>query len=162
MKAPATKGIPALWLQIAVVLIGIVILGLLLWEPHLEGRNARATVFEVYFKDPFLAYIYVGSTPFFIALLRTFNLFGNLRRTGSFSAETVATLRVIKRCGQALLGFVAGGLFLILLLGDGEDRPAGLFMSALAALVAAGIAGLATVSERNVQRNLERTASSRS
>jgi hypothetical protein len=54
----------ALFLQAAIVLIGIGALAFLLWEPHIEGRNAHATTFEIYFKDPFLAYVYVGSIPF--------------------------------------------------------------------------------------------------
>ncbi len=45
----------ALLLQAAIVLIGIGTLALMLWEPHIEGRNAHATNFEIYFKDPFLA-----------------------------------------------------------------------------------------------------------
>lgn len=154
MKEPTTKGITAFLLQIAVVLIGIVALGLLLWEPHLEGRNAHATVFEIYFQDPFLAYVYVGSLPFFIALRRTFRLFGEFRRTGTFSTESVDALRTIKRCAHALLGFVAGAVVFVILSSDGDDRPAGLFMCALAALGAATIATTAAISERNLSRTL--------
>ena len=46
------------FLQLVIVLIGIGALALLLWEPHIEGRNAHATLFEIYFKDLFLAYAY--------------------------------------------------------------------------------------------------------
>ena len=59
------------FLQIVIVLIGIGVLALLLWEPHIEGRNAHATLFEIYFKDPFLAYAYIASITFFVALCRT-------------------------------------------------------------------------------------------
>src|SRR6266436_771386 len=97
-------------LQIVVVLIDIGALGFLLWEPHLEGRNVHATLFEIYFKDPFLAYGYVGSTPFFVALYRVFGLFGHVRQDGAFSQVTVDALRAIKRCAIALIGFVAGGV----------------------------------------------------
>jgi hypothetical protein len=61
MKTPSMKSSSALFLQVVIVLMGIGALGLMLWEPHLEGRNAHATTFEIYFKDPFLAYVYVGS-----------------------------------------------------------------------------------------------------
>ena len=57
-----------IFLQIVIVLIGIGALALLLWEPHIEGVNENATLFEIYFKDPFLAYVYAGSIPFFVAL----------------------------------------------------------------------------------------------
>jgi hypothetical protein len=46
----------AIVLQGVIVLIGIGALTFLLWEPHIEGRNVHATLFESYFKDPFLAY----------------------------------------------------------------------------------------------------------
>ena len=62
------KNSSALLLQGVTVLVGIAVLAFLLWEPHIEGRNAHATTFEIYFKDPFLAYVYLGSAPFFVAL----------------------------------------------------------------------------------------------
>ena len=52
-------------LQVGVVLFGIAVLTFMLWEPHLEGRNAHATVFQIYFNDPFLAFAYVASIPVF-------------------------------------------------------------------------------------------------
>src|SRR3954464_8875928 len=85
-----------LFLQVAIVLIGIGALALMLWEPHIEGRNAHATLFEIYFKDPFLAYMYVGSTPFFVALYRAFGLFEHVRQNSAFSQATVDALRAIK------------------------------------------------------------------
>lgn len=36
------------------VLVGVSAFAFMLWEPHIEGRNAKATLFEIYFKDPFL------------------------------------------------------------------------------------------------------------
>lgn len=65
---------PAIFLQTVIVLIGIGALAFMLWEPHIEGRNAHATLFEIYFKDPFLAYAYIASTPFFVALYQAFKL----------------------------------------------------------------------------------------
>src|SRR3954464_6005008 len=65
VKAPALKRSSTAFLQAVIVLIGIGALALMLWEPHLEGRNAHAGALEIYFKDPFLAYVYVGSIPFF-------------------------------------------------------------------------------------------------
>ena len=63
-------------LQVVTVFIGIGSLALLLWEPHIEGRNAHATLTDIYFRDPFLAYVYLGSIPFFIALYQAFRLLG--------------------------------------------------------------------------------------
>lgn len=151
MKAPGLKRGSALFLQAVVVLMGIGTLGLMLWEPHLEGRNVHATTFEIYFKDPFLAYVYVGSIPFFVALQRAFGLFGYVRRNGTFSSATLNDLRTIRRCALALIGFVAGAVIFILMFGDGEDRPAGIFMCLLVAFAAGVIATAAAMSARKLQ-----------
>jgi hypothetical protein len=155
------KSSSALLLQAATVLIGLGVLAFLLGEPHLEGRNAHATIFEIYFHDPFLAYVYVGSTPFFIALYRAFGLFGHVRQTGAFSQVSVEALRAIKRCAFTLLGFVAGGIVIILIFGDQEDRPPGLFMGMLAALASGIIATGATLFARNVENALRRSETGR-
>lgn len=156
MKTPGMKSSTALFLQGVIVLLGLGTLGLMLWEPHLEGRNAHATPFEIYFNDPFLAYVYVGSLPFFIALHRAFGLFGEVRRNGTFSPMTLRALRTIKRCAVALIGFVAGAVIFILLFGDGEDRPGGIFMCLLAALAASALAIAAARFARNLQHALGR------
>lgn len=144
----------ALFLQVTIVLLGLATLGFLLVEPHLEGRNAHATTFEIYFQDPFLAYVYAGSISFFVALQRAFALLDDVRRSGNFSTGSVVALRTIQRCAMVLLGFVAGGVLIILVFGDGEDRPAGIFMSLLAALAAGGIAATAALSARKLKRTL--------
>jgi hypothetical protein len=156
MKAPNMKSSSALFFQVVVVLIGIGTLGLMLWEPHLEGRNAHATTLEIYFKDPFLAYVYVGSIPFFVAVYRAFGLFGHVRRNGTFSQVTLNALRAIKVCAMALIGFVAGAVIFILVYGDGEDRPAGVFMCVLAAFAASVIATAAAICARNLLSALRR------
>jgi Protein of unknown function (DUF2975) len=152
---------PALFLQVVIMLIGIGALAFLLWEPHVEGRNAHATTFEIYFKDPFLAYAYVGSIPFFVALYRAFGLFRRAGRDGAFSQVSVDTLRAINRCALATMGFVAGGVVIILLTGDKEDRPAGIFMSLLVTLLVGGIATAAAMFARKLQNSLRQSEGSR-
>jgi len=78
-----------------------------LWEPQIEGRNAHATLFEVYFKDPFLAYAYLASTPFFPALYQAFKVLGYIGQNKAFSQATAKALRTIKRCALTIIGFVA-------------------------------------------------------
>src|SRR4026207_353865 len=95
-----------IFLQVVIVLVGIGALALLLWEPHLEGRNARATFFEIYFKDPFLAYVYVASIPFFLALSQAFKVLGYIRQNIVFSQAAVKALRMIKLCAIAIVVFV--------------------------------------------------------
>src|SRR5436190_6164924 len=104
-----------IFLQIVIVLIGIGTLALLLWEPHIEGRNVHATLFEIYFKDPFLAYAYVASIPFFVALYKAFKVLEYAGQNKVFSETAVKALRTIKYCAITIIGFVAVGEIFIML-----------------------------------------------
>jgi hypothetical protein len=158
---PTLRSSEALALQAALVLIGTGVLTFMLWEPHIEGRNANATTFEIYFKDPFLAYAYLGSTPFFVELYRAFGLLGHARRIGAFSQVTVDALRAIKRCAIAIIGFVAGGVVFIVMFGDREDRPQGIVMSSLIILSSIAVASVAARFARNLQDTLGQSEDSR-
>jgi hypothetical protein len=104
----------------------------MLWEPHIEGRNAHATLFEIYFQDPFLAYAYLASTPFFVALYQAFKLLGYIGQDKAFSQATLKALRTIKSCALAIIGFVALGE-LFIMLGNSDDRAGGVFVGILIA-----------------------------
>jgi len=144
MKPPGMNRTLALALQGIIALFAGAVLAFLLVEPHFEGRNAHATTFEVYFHDPFLAYVYLGSIPFFVALYRTGRLLGDVRRNGEFSTAALDDLRVIRRCAFILIGFVAGAAVFIVINGDPDDRPAGVVMCALVTLSASFIAAAAS------------------
>ena len=146
--------ISTILLRIAIVLIGIGALAVMLWEPHIEGRNAHATIFEIYFKDPFLAYAYVASIPFFAALYQAFKLLGFKGRDEVFSRRSVRALRAIKYCAVATVGFVIVGE-ICLMFGDSYDRPPAVFMGILLTFAFAVIAAAATVFERLVQSALD-------
>src|SRR5437773_8419912 len=94
------------FLQVVIVLIGMGALALMLWEPHIEGRNAHATLFQIYFNDPFLAYAYTASIAFFVALYQAFKLLGYIGRNEVFSQRPVKALRTIKYCAMALVALI--------------------------------------------------------
>ena len=139
-----------IFLQIVIVLIGIGALALMLWEPHIEGRNAHATLFEIYFKDPFLAYAYIASIPFFAALYQAFKVLEYVRQNKTFSQTNVKALRTIKYCAIAIIGFVAVSAIFIMF-ADKDDRPAGVFMRILIAFPSIVVATAAAVFERILQ-----------
>jgi len=139
-----------LFLQVVVVLISISALAIMLWEPHIEGRNAHATLFEIYFKDPFLAYAYISSIPFFAALYQAFKVLGYVRQNKTFSQATVKALGTIKYCAIALIGFVAVSV-IFMMFGDREDRPAGVFMRILITFPSLVVVATAAMFERIVQ-----------
>lgn len=144
------------FLQVVIVLIGIVALGLMLWEPHLEGRNANATVFQIYFNDPFLAYAYIASIAFFVALYQAFRLLGYVGRNEVFSQRAVKALRTIKYCAMSLVGFILGAEAYIFLFQRGkEDIAGGVMMGLFLMFVSAVIAAAAAVFERTLQSAVE-------
>ena len=143
-----------IFLQIVIVLIGIGILALLLWEPHIEGRNKHATLFEIYFKDSFLAYVYMGSIPLFLALYQAFKVLGYAGQNKVFSQEAVKSLRIIKFCALAIIGFVALSL-IFMINGDRDDRPAGLFMRVLVTFPCIVVAAAAAMCERVLQNAVD-------
>ncbi len=103
----------------------------------------------------------MGSIPFFVVLHRAFGLFGHVRQNGAFSPVTVEALRTIKHCAMAMLGFVAVGIVFIIVFGDKDDRPAGVFMSLLVAVASSVIAIAAAMFARNLQDSFGRSESSR-
>jgi amino acid permease len=133
-------------LQIVVVLIGIGALALLLWEPQIEGRNAHATFFQIYFNDPFLAYAYTASIAFFVALYQAFKVLGYARQDKVFSQASIKALRTIKFCATAIIAFVAGGE-LFIMVGNSDDRAGGVFMGILIAFGSLVIAAAARTCE---------------
>lgn len=134
-----------IFLQFVIALLGIAALAILLFEPRFEGRNANATFTEIYFKDPFLAYVYTASIAFFIALYQAIKLLGYIGNDNVFSLASVRSLRIIKFCAIALAGSIALALAYIVIAVRGTDDIAGgvviggflLFISLVVATAAA-------------------------
>lgn len=151
-KSAFMKRSLTIFLQIVIVLIGIGVLALMLWEPHLEGRNAHATLFEIYFKDPFLAYAYIASIPFFVALYQAFKVLGYAGKNMVFSQTAVNALRTIKYCGISLVACIVGAEAYIWIAVRGQDDIAGgVAVGLFLILVSAVIATAASVFERTLQ-----------
>ena len=145
---------PIIFLQIVIVLIGVGALTLLLWEPHVEGRNAHATLFQIYFNDPFLAYAYIASISFFVALYQAFKVLGYIGQNKVFSQAAVNALRTIKYCAIAIIGFVAVGEIFILL-SNSDDRAGGVFMGILITFGSVVIATAAAMFARILQNAVD-------
>lgn len=141
------KRTSTVFLQIVVVLIGIGALALLLWEPQIEGRNAHATQFAIYFKDPFLAVVYIGSIAFFVGVYQAFKLLGYAGKNKVFSQAAVRALRTIKYCAITIIGFVAVEE-IIIMFNNSDDRAGGVFMGVLITFGSVVIATAAAMFER--------------
>ncbi len=142
-------------LQVVIVLIGIGILAFMLWEPHIEGRNAHATLFEVYFKDPFLACVYIVSIAFFVGLYQTFKLLRYIGQNKVFSQPAVKALRTIKYCATSLVGFIVAAEAYLFIARPGDDIAGGVFMGLLMIFVFGVITIVATMFERILQNAVD-------
>jgi len=143
-----------LFLKAVLLLVGIGALALMLWEPHIEGRNAHATHFEIYFKDPFLAYAYIASIPFFVALYQAFKLLRYVGQNTVFSPAAIRALRTIRYCAMAIVGFVALGEVFIMM-GESDDRAGGVFIGILITFSSIVIVAAMIVLERVLQSAVE-------
>lgn len=142
------------FLQVVVVLIGLGTLTFMLWEPHIEGRNAHATLSEIYFNDPFLAYAYIASIPFFTVLYQAFKVLGYAGQNKIFSPETIKALQTIKFCATTLLGFVLAAEAYLFIARPGDDIAGGVFMGLLAIVVSGIIAAAAQRFEQMLKNKL--------
>src|SRR6267143_5745314 len=145
-----------IFLQAVILLLGVGVFALLLWEPNLEGRNVNATLFEIYFKDPFLAYIYLAFVPFFVGLYQAFKILGYARRNEIFSQSSVRALRIIKYCALTTAIFILGAEAYIFIFVRGTDDVAGgVMMGAFIIFVSSIIATAASVFQRSLQNAVE-------
>ena len=156
LKSIPMKKSSTIFLQVVIVLIGIGALALILWEPRIEGRNADATLFEIYFKDPFLAYAYIASIAFFMALYQAFRLLGYIGRNEIFSQRSVKALRTIKYCAITLIAFIVGAeAYFFIIVSGKDDIAGGVMMGLLMIFVSVVIATAASVFERIVQNAVD-------
>lgn len=148
------KRIPTLFLQAVIVLIGIAALTFLIWEPQIEGVNVNKTLFQIYFQDPFLAYAYIASIPFFVILYKTIKLLRAVRKSTVFSLTSVKDFRTIKYCALIMIGFVIGGEIFIIS-NPSDDRAGGVFMGILVSFGSIVIGSAAAMFERVLQNAVD-------
>ncbi|HEV8636155.1 MAG TPA: DUF2975 domain-containing protein [Chloroflexota bacterium] len=140
-----------LFLRAVILLVGVGVLAGLLWEPQVEGRNANADLATIYFRDPFLAYAYVGSLPFFFGLYQAFKLLGYVGQGQALSPGAVESLRRIKYCAMAVIGFVVGAEAYIIFGVESDDRAGGVAMGVSVSFACLVAATAAAVLERVLQ-----------
>jgi hypothetical protein len=145
----------ARFLQAIIVLAAAGAMTLMLWEPHTEGRNAHATTFAIYFHDPFLAYAYVASVPFFVALYQALKVVGYAGKGEIFSRPAVHALRMIRFCAIAVVAFVAAAEAYIVMLSNSDDPSGGIAVGVLIAFGSTVVAAAAAIGERIAQHGVD-------
>ncbi len=144
-----------IFLQVVICALGLGALALLIWEPQLEGVNAHATNFEIYFKDPFIALVYLGSIPFFVALYKAIRVLGLSGSNQIFTQPAIDALRTIKKCALLIIGFVVIEEIVIMLNHGNDDPAGGVFMGVLITFGSVVVAVAATMFERILQKAVD-------
>ena len=153
----SVKRAATVFLQLIIVLVGIAVLAALLLFPRIEGKNAHATLFQIYFKDPSVAYIYLASIPFFVALYQAVKGLGYVRDDKVFSPAAVKVLRTIKYCALIIAGStVAADVYIRIAARNSHDDPAGaMILGVIITFVSFVVAAVAAVFEKILQNAVD-------
>lgn len=144
------------FLKFVLVLIAAIVLAFLLWFPTVEGRNVNADLFTIYFKDPFLAYVYLSSVPFFGALYQAFKLLGYIEKNKAFTQISVNALRNINYCATAIVCFVGALMpYMFFFTPRDEDNPGVVLIGFVIIFAAFVIATAAAVFQRLLQNAVD-------
>jgi MFS superfamily sulfate permease-like transporter len=139
------------FLQVVIVLVGIVALAIMIRFPLTEGRAAHLDLFSIY-ADPFLVYGYLASIAFFVALHQAFKLLGYIGHNNVFSLNSVKALRTIKCCAIVLSVLIVMAALYIRIFHAEDDDPAGFIaVSIVTTFISIVIATAAAVFERTLQ-----------
>src|SRR5690606_18883733 len=103
---------------------------------------------------PLLAYAYIASVPFFVALYQAFKVLTLARHNEVFSPAAVKALRTIKYCAISLIGFVVVGVVLALM-AESDDRPPIIMMGLIATFLSIVVATAAAMFERVLQSDVD-------
>ena len=140
-----------IFLQIVILMIGVVALIIMIRFPLTEGRATNLDLFNIY-ADPFIIYGYLASIAFFVALCQAFKLLGLIGQNKVLSLNSVKALRIIKCCAIVLgVLIVMGGLY-IKIFHTQDDDPAGfLAICIVTTFISIVIATAAAVFEKTLQ-----------
>jgi len=139
-----------IFLQVVIVLIGMVTLAGMIRFPLTEGRAVNLDLFSIYL-DPFIVYIYIASIPFFVALYQAFTLLGYIGENKVFSLSSVKALRNIKYCSIIQGIFIVMAILYIRLFIKGDDPAGPTAIGILATFISIVIATVAAVFEKLLQ-----------
>ena len=147
-------GVATYFLQCLLGLFGLGIAVFLLWEPQVEGRNVGKNWFEIYFQDPYLAYVYLGSIPCFIGIFKVIQFLGRVRDGKAFSAKAVTDLKVIRQLALRTMGlaFIGQG---ILFINTSDDRAGGMTIGMFIQFSALVVIAITTVANEIVMLGMK-------
>jgi hypothetical protein len=145
----------AIFLQLVIVLIGLVALAIMIRVPLTEGAAVNKDLFSIYF-NPFIMGGYLASIPFFVALYQGIKLLNYIGQNNVFSLNSVKALRTIKYCAILLSALIVMAALYILRTHDKNDDPAGFIgMCIITTFISIVVAVAAAVFERVLQNAVD-------
>ena len=149
------KGLPILFLQAVIVLMGVVALSIMIRFPLTEGRAQNLDLFSIY-ADPFILYAYAASLAFFVALYKAIRILGYIRQDRLFTLKSVRTLKSIKYCAIILIIMIGlGGIYIRIFHAEGDDPAGFLALCMLMIFINIAIATAVAVLERLLQNAVD-------
>ncbi|WP_215226706.1 DUF2975 domain-containing protein [Echinicola shivajiensis] len=149
------KRISITFLQIVILIIGIVALIILIRFPLLEGRAQNLDLFSIY-ADPFILYAYASSIAFFVALYKVFKLLGYIAQNKLFSTNSIRTLRSIKHCAIILsILIVLAGIYIRIFHAEDDDPAGFLALCIVTTFISVAIATAVAVLEKILQNAVD-------
>jgi len=140
-----------IFLQVVIVLIGIVALAGMIRLPLTEGRAANLDLFRIY-ADPFIIYGYLASIAFFVALYQAFKLLEYIGQNKVFSLKSVKALRNIKYCATILsILIVAAAIYIRIFHAEGDDPAGFIAVGIVTAFISIVVATAAAVFEKTLR-----------
>jgi len=143
-----------LFLKVVICLIAIGALAGMVWFPQTEGRAANLDLISIY-KDPFIIYIYIASTPFFLGLYQAFKLLNFIDANKAFSQGAVNTLKNMKFASLSLIGFIALAQIYIRFFVHGDDLAGPTMLGIFMAFTSCVIATAAGVFQKLLQNAVD-------
>lgn len=139
-----------LFLKLAVLFIGLPVLGLSLFGlTWLINNPANPTYDQLLY--PVLIGIYVSVLPFFSALYQTFKLLNHIDKNQAFSELSVKALKNIKFCALTISGLYVIVLPFVFGLAQMDDAPGLVLMGMVPVFASLVIAVFAAVLQRLLQ-----------
>lgn len=139
-----------LFLKIVILFIAIGALAGMVWFPQLEGRATNLDLISIY-KDPLIAYVYIASFPFFVALYQAYKLLGYIDDNKVFSQLSVKVMRNIKYCALAIPVLIIVGEAFVILGAKGDDVAGIVALGIYATFASIVIATAVAIFERLLQ-----------
>lgn len=144
-----------LFLKVILLLIGLGVLAGMLWFPPNEGAAQGKDLLSIYL-NPFILFIYIGSTPFFFGLYQAFKLLNLIDANKAFSKASVNAFKNMKYASLTLIGFIATAVaFIHLFVAKGDDPAGPTMLGFLVSLVLTVIATAAAIFQKLFQNAVD-------